>query len=342
MWRSPCRRSSGAVRDAFYGGAFGEGLLELGDGVFDADDLDRIQARWVPVLTEQVFGHELHTVGPPSQGYLALAIAGARPTGRAARLAGRHRARPPVRRGREGRLVRSPRRAPRRCRRGRPARAPYGAPARSTLIAAAALTLASDAGDTTYLCTADDRGWAVSLIQSNASGFGSWLVEPTTGINLHNRGLGFSLAPGHPAELTPGRRPPHTLVPALATHDGAVRAVLGSAGGDAQPAIVAQLAARLLYDRRRPPRPWRRRGWCCAAPATGFDTWDGEVQPTVVIEDHAPPAWPAILRERGHLVETAPAFGPMFGHAHCITMDADGLFEAAADPRTVVGTAAAL
>ena len=63
-------------RDAFYGGAFGEGLLELGDGVFDADDLDRIQARWVPVLTEQVFGHELHTVGPPSQGYLALAIAG--------------------------------------------------------------------------------------------------------------------------------------------------------------------------------------------------------------------------------------------------------------------------
>ena len=48
-------------------------------------------------------------------------------------------------------------------------------------------------GDTTYLCTAEVGGLAVSLIQSNASGFGSLLVEPNTGINLHNRGLGFNL-----------------------------------------------------------------------------------------------------------------------------------------------------
>ena len=52
-------------------------------------------------------------------------------------------------------------------------------------------------GDTTYLCTTDRNGMGVSLINSNASGFGSLLVEPSTGINLHNRGLGFSVAAGH-------------------------------------------------------------------------------------------------------------------------------------------------
>ena len=60
-------------------------------------------------------------------------------------------------------------------------------------------------GDTTYLCTAgidrDGRRIGVSLIQSNASGFGSHLVEPNTGINLHNRGIGFNLREGHPAEF---------------------------------------------------------------------------------------------------------------------------------------------
>ena len=92
-------------------------------------------------------------------------------------------------------------------------------------------------GDTTYLCTAgrsaDGRMMGVSLIQSNASGLGSHLVEPNTGINLHNRGMGFNLHPGHPAELGPGRCPPHTLSAALATRDGELLSVFGTMGGDA-------------------------------------------------------------------------------------------------------------
>src|SRR6185436_1063893 len=102
-------------------------------------------------------------------------------------------------------------------------------------------------GDTTYLCTVDDERMGVSLIQSNASGFGSWLVEPSTRINLHNRGLGFSLEAGHPAELAPGRRPPHTLSPLIVTRpDGSLRQVLGTRGGDSQPQLVLQLLARTL------------------------------------------------------------------------------------------------
>ena len=59
-------------------------------------------------------------------------------------------------------------------------------------------------GDTTHLCAQDADGLGISLTQSNALDFGSHLVEPTTGVFLHNRGVGFSLEPGHPAEVAPG------------------------------------------------------------------------------------------------------------------------------------------
>ena len=108
-------------------------------------------------------------------------------------------------------------------------------------------------GDTTALCVIDGDGVGVSLIQSNASGFGSHLFEPRTGINLHNRGLGFSLEPGHPAEYGPGRRPPHTLTPALVTDDdGDVVAALGTMGGDSQPQVLLQVLARVFVGHETP------------------------------------------------------------------------------------------
>src|SRR5690606_7657428 len=78
-------------------------------------------------------------------------------------------------------------------------------------------TSATRAGDTTVVTAVDADRTGVTLIQSNAADFGAHLVEPNTGTFLHNRGLGFNLVPGHPAELAPGRRPPHTLSPALVT-----------------------------------------------------------------------------------------------------------------------------
>ena len=74
-----------------------------------------------------------------------------------------------------------------------------------------------DRGDTTYLCTVDGDGMGVSLIQSNASGLGSWIAEPNTGINLHNRGSASRSRPDTRPKFAPGRRPPHTLAPALAS-----------------------------------------------------------------------------------------------------------------------------
>ena len=87
----------------------------------------------------------------------------------------------------------------------------------------AALVSPAAAGDTMYLCAVDHERMGVSLIQSNAKGFGCNVFEPTTGIGLHNRGIGFSLEAGHPAGYGPGRRPPHTLAPTVVTRpDGSV------------------------------------------------------------------------------------------------------------------------
>jgi gamma-glutamyltranspeptidase/glutathione hydrolase len=197
-------------------------------------------------------------------------------------------------------------------------------------------------GDTTYLCTIDGNGMGVSLIQSNAAGFGSGLAEPNTGINLHNRGLGFNLREGHPAELLPGHRPPHTLCPAMATAEGALRAVFGTMGGDAQPQVLLQLAARLFHYGQSPAAAVSAPRWALQGPVTGFDTWTSGEAPTVTIEGHAPAEWMTGLAERGHKVAAKPAYDSGFGHAHAIVIGDDGFRAGAADPRTMVGTAAGI
>src|SRR5207302_4871791 len=108
------------------------------------------------------------------------------------------------------------------------------------------------AGGTIYLCAVDSDRMGVSLIQSNASGWGAGIVEPATRIFLQDRGIGFSLEPGHPAEYGPGRRPPHTLSPALVTNGDDLDTVLGTMGGDSQPQVLLQLLARLLAAGQTP------------------------------------------------------------------------------------------
>ncbi|HEY4610103.1 MAG TPA: gamma-glutamyltransferase, partial [Ilumatobacteraceae bacterium] len=163
-----------------------------------------------------------------------------------------------------------------------------------------------------------------------------------TGINLHNRGLGFNLRAGHPAEFLPGHRPPHTLCPAMATSDGSLRGVFGTMGGDAQPQILLQLAARLFHYSQSPAAAVHAGRWALNGPATGFDTWTSGEAPTVNVEGQAPDDWLTGLADRGHKVASSPAYDSGFGHAHAIVIDHDGFRAGAADPRTMVGTAAGI
>ena len=328
-------------RDAFYLGAFGEGLRSLGGGWFTVDDLAKPAAEWVAPLAASVWGLDLWTVPPNSQGYLTLAGAAvadsvglpsdpddplwAHITIEAARAVAHDR--PAVlHQAAEGAALLE------------------AASGRAHMVdrsGASRLVVPGNDGDTTYLCTTDRHGNGVSLIQSNAAGFGSWLVEPNTGINLHNRGLGFSLSAGHPAELAPGARPPHTLSPALATDpDGTLRSVFGTMGGDGQPQILLQMAARLFLHGQSPAVAMHAGRWVLRGPHTGFDTWTTAEGQVVRIEANAPAEWAVALAELGHRVEITPPFDSAFGHANAIVRDEQGFWSGAPDPRAHVGSVA--
>jgi gamma-glutamyltranspeptidase/glutathione hydrolase len=101
-------------------------------------------------------------------------------------------------------------------------------------------------GDTIYLTAADKDGNVVSLIQSIYESFGSGIVAGDTGIALHNRGTSFSLNPAHPNALAPGKRPFHTLVPAMVLKDGRPYLSFGVMGGDMQPQGHVQVLLNLI------------------------------------------------------------------------------------------------
>jgi gamma-glutamyltranspeptidase/glutathione hydrolase len=101
-------------------------------------------------------------------------------------------------------------------------------------------------GDTIYLTAADSEGNVVSLIQSIYEIFGSGIVAGDTGIVLHNRGNLFSLDAGHPNVLGPGKRPFHTLIPAMVLKDGTPWVSFGVMGGDMQAQGHVQVLLNLI------------------------------------------------------------------------------------------------
>jgi gamma-glutamyltranspeptidase/glutathione hydrolase len=101
-------------------------------------------------------------------------------------------------------------------------------------------------GDTVYLTAADSEGNVISLIQSLYETFGSGIVAGDTGIMLHNRGNLFTLTAGHPNQIAPGKRPFHTLIPAMVMKDGVPWVSFGVMGGDMQAQGHAQVLANLI------------------------------------------------------------------------------------------------
>jgi gamma-glutamyltranspeptidase / glutathione hydrolase len=328
-------------RDGFYGGEFGGGLLALGGGEYDADDLTTPNADWVEPLGVDVWGHRLWTVPPNSQGYLTLAgawIASGLPlpadpddplwahlTIEAARMAAFDRLDVLHENADGAALVDQARLEPRR--------------AAIRVDRAAAFRDTSRAGGTIYLCAVDADRLGVSLMQSNAAGFGARIAERATGIFLQNRGIGFSLEPGHPAEYGPRRRPPHTLSPALVTVGDRLAMVIGTMGGDTQPQILLQLLTRLLAHGESAGDAIAAPRWALteAGAGGGFSTWEERGRVRVALEDVVPTGWLDGLTDRGH---DAAVVAGNYGHAHVIAVR-DAVLEGASDPRALIGATAA-
>ena len=179
-----------------------------------------------------------------------------------------------------------------------------------------------DSGDTVFLTAVDQWGNAVSWIQSLFAGFGSGLLEPETGIVLHNRGALFNLQAGHPNIIERGKRPYHTLTPMMALHDdGSFAFTLGTPGGDSQPQSLIQIVNNLVLFGMTPQ---------AAIEAPRFRSFNGL---QVAFEDRFSGSVLGELATLGHQVEIVHGWTATFGGAHMILRDRNGTLTAASDPR---------
>ena len=174
--------------------------------------------------------------------------------------------------------------------------------------------------DTTYLCAVDAEGNGCSFINSLYGGFGSGIVAEGTGVCLHNRGNSFRLDPDHPNAIAPGKYPMHTIIPGLATRDGALWAVFGVMGAAMQPQGHAQLLTNLL-DYGMDPQE--------AADHPRHRHEDG----VLLIESRVPECEIARLRTLGHLIEVKEDYMIPAGGAQLIRILQNGVRACGSDPR---------
>ena len=183
-------------------------------------------------------------------------------------------------------------------------------------------------GDTIYLCAADRDGNVASLIQSLFAGFGSGVHVPGTGVTLHNRGSGFTLADGHPNQLAPGKRPMHTLMPGFAMRDGRPWLAFGTRGADGQPQTCLQLLNGLLDFGFGLQAAIEAPRWAHSAPGGRFP------KTALVLESRFDAAVAEELAARGHEVMVADPVDPAMGTLQTILIDqSNGCYVAATDPR---------
>lgn len=185
------------------------------------------------------------------------------------------------------------------------------------------------AGDTVAICAVDRDGNAVSLIQSIYQAFGSGILAGETGVILQNRGSYFTLEADRPNAFEPGKRPLHTLMPAMLVRNGELVGPMGTQGGDAQAQVHLQLITDLVdFGMFENPAA------AIAAPrwiAGGSVASDPR---TVQLESRFPSELAGELVRRGHVPEWTEAWNPAAGHAQLIIRDqARGLLLGAADPR---------
>ena len=185
-------------------------------------------------------------------------------------------------------------------------------------------------GDTVGFSAVSADGWAVSFINSVYWDFGSYILEPDTGIIFQNRGTSFSLDPDSPNAFAPGKRPRHTLMPVMVFAADELRYVPATMGGAAQPQVHAQLLARMLSGET-------------PAAATHAPRWmveeiTGDTQVSVVAERDVPDVARQAITDAGFALVTVPPRDESLGHSNVVRIDpaADGRpgYTAASDPRS--------
>lgn len=260
-------------RDAFYKGEIADKIdafMRANGGFLRKADFEKHTSTWVEPVSTNYRGYDVFELPPNGQGIAALQILNIlegfdlRAMGRnspetlhamieAKKIAWADRAKfyadPAFAKipltgllsksyGAERRKLIDPNHAAKKVEAGNPENG-VGAPPRRSVAASARGRAGSssviDDGDTIYMCTADDEGNMVSLIQSNYRGMGSGIVVPGLGFMFQDRGELFSMDPTHANVYAPGKRPFHTIIPGFVMKDGKPWEAFGVMGGGMQP-----------------------------------------------------------------------------------------------------------
>ena len=181
--------------------------------------------------------------------------------------------------------------------------------------------------DTVWMGVVDGAGRSVSMIQSIYHEFGSGVVLEESGINWQNRGCSFSLDPKALNSLRPGRKPFHTLNPALALLDDGRALVYGTMGGDGQPQTQSAVFTRIAVFGMDPQQAVSAPRWLLGR------TW-GQTSDSLKLESRFSTGVVADLARRGHEMEVLGEFDETMGHAGAIVRHPGGVLEGGADPRS--------
>lgn len=325
-------------RDAFYKGPIGEALVaksKAAGGLFTAADLDLIHARWVDPISTTFHGYTVHEMPPSTQGFAVLEILNLveqcpaklgipadhlNPKSadfwhlivEAKKIAyadlRRVNGDPDFSKVPVAKLI-SKDYALSQCAKIDMAHAHHPDVSEEPL------------GGTAYIATADAEGNVVSFIYSVYNFFGSGVTVPGYGFVLNDRAAAFSLIPGHPNAIAPGKRPFYTIIPGFVTRDDKPFAAFGVMYGDQQAQGQAQVLVNLLQFGANPQ---------AAGDAARF----AHAQRTdkLQLESQLYDAIGANLKARGHDVTSANGFD-MGGYQAIVVDPKTGAFRGASDPR---------
>jgi gamma-glutamyltranspeptidase/glutathione hydrolase len=188
-----------------------------------------------------------------------------------------------------------------------------------------------DGGDTSYLCVVDQQRNVVSFTPSLHTGYGTCVAMGELGFTFNCRGDYFSLVPGHPNSLAPGKRPRSTLQSTLVLKEGKPYLVMGSPGGDDQCLRTLQTLLNVVEFGMNVQQAIEAPRWSTRSfPQSYFPhtMYRGEV----TVEERIPEAVRAALRSKGHRLKVAGGWS--LGSTAAILVDSDtGVLHAGADPR---------
>ncbi|KAJ7293462.1 gamma-glutamyltranspeptidase [Mycena rebaudengoi] len=161
-----------------------------------------------------------------------------------------------------------------------------------------------NSSDTVYFTVTDQWGNACSYIQSNYAGFGTGAIPKGCGFTLQNRGSGFLLKENHPNGLKGGKRPYHTIIPAMATRGDELFLSYGVMGGYMQPQGHLQVLQGMLRG-YTPQAALDSPRFCISAGTPDEESKDsgiaGDINSEVYFEEGIPPE--TVAKLRGNLLQ---------------------------------------